>query len=85
MASKWSKTFCPSEVPSLRLAGDISVRNGNYITICNSDRVRSIPYIGSELHSYNTNDNPLNYCQKLPLYIDISYGPCSIKNETFNF
>ena len=85
MDSKLSKTFCPSEVPSLGLAGDISIRNSNYMTICTSDRVRSILSIGPELHSYNTNDNPLNYCQKLPFYIDLSSGPCSIKNETFNF
>ena len=66
-ASKCSKTFCHSEVPSLDLFGDISIGNGNYLLIDTTYRAMAVPYTGPVFQAYITKKTPCNHWWRLTL------------------
>ena len=59
--SKWSKSFCPYEVPYLHLSGYISIVNGNSLPISDTDQAISVSYTGPSLLMYNLQNNPYNH------------------------
>ena len=66
-ASKWSKSFCPHEVPSLDLYGNSSIENGNSLPIATTDWEILVPSTGPVFQAYNAKHSPWNHCWSLPL------------------
>ena len=56
--SNLSKACRTSEVPSLDLAGYISIVNGNSLTIATTDQAISVPSTGPSFQAYSEKNKP---------------------------
>ena len=63
----------PSEVPSLDLSGDRSIRNGKSLTIATTDQAISVPSTGPAYQYYNAKNTPCNYWWRLNLYTEFIF------------
>ena len=77
-ASKWSNACFSSELPSIKLDGDRSIVNGNYVSIANTDQEISVPSTGPAFQAYSANNTPCNHWWKLPLSAEFIF--CTLLN-----
>ena len=80
--SEGSKDFCSSELPSLNLAGDRSIGNGNSLPIATTDCAMPVPSTGTELQAYSENIMPYNYWWRLPFSADFIF--CTLFKHLWN-
>ena len=81
-ASKWYKACFTYEVPPLNLYGDISIGNGNYLTIATTDWAMKVPYTGPTLQAYSSKNTPRNHWWRLPLSADFIF--CTLFEYLWN-
>ena len=60
-SSRWSKDCCTFELPSLYLAGERSVVNGNYLTISTNDQEMPVPSTSTALQVCSVKNTPCIY------------------------
>ena len=60
-ASKWSKDWCPSVIPSLDLTGDRPILNENSLPISTTDKAMLVPSTGTTFKAYSAKNTSCDH------------------------